>query len=259
MSLAATSRAARNSGPDPTNVTWARWLRIGFWFCTVIAVAVVLRRLFVLASPPHAGPPQLVALDAVFASHAGLTLAHILPALAFVVLTPLVFMRRFTRSNWPERLLFPLGAVVGDERLFRGWMVGALGRPTFQHAISGFAGPGVPVLASRRACTQTSLAAAGDWDPVGHCYNSTGDGLFLCHQQADASRTTTVLWHRLLDRVLDQHHRGGVLASFRTIPVAAGVMGAVWVVAVPGIAWEPLRFAACDRQRLPLLSTSPRP
>jgi hypothetical protein len=113
VSFAATSRAVRNFGPDPTNVTWPRWLRIGFWFCTVIAVAVVLRRLFALASPPHAGPPQLVALDAVFASHAGLTLAHILPALAFVVLTPLVFMRRFTRSNWPERLLFPLGAVVG--------------------------------------------------------------------------------------------------------------------------------------------------
>ena len=45
--------------------------------------------------------------------HAGLTLAHILPALAFVMLTPLVFVRRFAHAVWPERLLFPLGAIVG--------------------------------------------------------------------------------------------------------------------------------------------------
>ena len=55
----------------------------------------------------------MVALDAVFASHAILTLSHILPALAFVVVTPFVFMGRFARAVWPERLLFPLGAVVG--------------------------------------------------------------------------------------------------------------------------------------------------
>jgi hypothetical protein len=89
------------------------WLRIGFWACTVIAVAVVLRRVFALASPSQSGPAQMVALDAWFASHAGLTLLHILPALAFVVLAPLVYMRRFAHTAWPERLLFPLGLCVG--------------------------------------------------------------------------------------------------------------------------------------------------
>jgi len=54
----------------------------------------------------------MVALDTTFASHAVLTLAHILPALTFVLLTPFVFLRR-TRWIWPERLLFPLGAIVG--------------------------------------------------------------------------------------------------------------------------------------------------
>src|SRR3977135_1239122 len=90
-----------------------RWLRIGFWACIVISVAVVLRRTVALVSPPQSAPPQLAALDAAFASHAALTLAHIIPALAFVVLAPFVYLRRFAGAAWPERLLFSLGAVVG--------------------------------------------------------------------------------------------------------------------------------------------------
>jgi hypothetical protein len=54
----------------------------------------------------------MAALDAVFASHAALTLAHILPALAFVLLAPFVLLRR-SGAAWAEGLLFPLGAVVG--------------------------------------------------------------------------------------------------------------------------------------------------
>ena len=88
-------------------------LRVGFWICSVIAVAVVIRRVLALAYPPRSAPPQLTALDAVFASHAALTLVHILPALAFVVLTPLVFARRFEQLVWPEQLLFLLGTAVG--------------------------------------------------------------------------------------------------------------------------------------------------
>jgi hypothetical protein len=53
----------------------------------------------------------MVALDAVFASHAVLTLAHILPALAFVLVVPFVYLLH--GAAWPERLLFPLGVVVG--------------------------------------------------------------------------------------------------------------------------------------------------
>src|SRR5271170_6229042 len=89
------------------------WLRIGFWACIAIAIAVVVRRVFALAFPPRSAPPQLAALDAVFASHAALTLAHILPALAFVVVAPLVVFRKPGGAVWPERLIFPLGLVVG--------------------------------------------------------------------------------------------------------------------------------------------------
>ena len=94
------------------HASW-RWVRIGFWACTAISVAVVLRRTVALIQPPQSAPPQLAALDATFASHMALTLMHILPALAFVALAPLVYIRRFAGAAWPKRLLFPLGAVVG--------------------------------------------------------------------------------------------------------------------------------------------------
>jgi hypothetical protein len=108
---------ATSPQPNPTALTASHpsptFLRIGFWICTVIAVAVVIRRLFALAAPSHGGPPQLAQLDDDFASHAALTLAHIIPALIFVLLSPLVVFSRFAHLRWPERILFPLGAIVG--------------------------------------------------------------------------------------------------------------------------------------------------
>jgi uncharacterized membrane protein YsdA (DUF1294 family) len=88
-------------------------LRIGFWICIVIAVAVVIRRLVALAHPSFSGPPQMAALDQVFASHTALTLAHIIPALAFVLITPFALLPRFAALQWPERWLFPLGVITG--------------------------------------------------------------------------------------------------------------------------------------------------
>jgi hypothetical protein len=79
----------------------------------LIAVAVVVRRLVAFGFPSPSGPPQMVQLDRVFASHSALTLAHILPAMAFVVLTPFALSRRFSHLHWPERWLFPLGGIVG--------------------------------------------------------------------------------------------------------------------------------------------------
>lgn len=89
------------------------WLRVGFWACTLIAVAVVIRRIVALEFPSPSGPAQLVELDRIFASHTALTLAHILPALAFVVLAPFAISHRFSRAAWPDRWLFPLGGIVG--------------------------------------------------------------------------------------------------------------------------------------------------
>jgi hypothetical protein len=88
-------------------------LRIGFWICVVIGAAAVIRRLVALAAPAHNGPPQMAGLDDAFASHTALTLSHIVPAILFVLLSPLVVFARFSRLKWPDRILFPLGAVVG--------------------------------------------------------------------------------------------------------------------------------------------------
>ena len=88
------------------------WLRIGFWICIVISVAVVLR-VFALSARPQNGPPQMAALDDVFASHAALTYAHIVPALLFVLLTPAMVFRRASRPAWIDRVFYLIGAVVG--------------------------------------------------------------------------------------------------------------------------------------------------
>jgi hypothetical protein len=104
-------RANRVYSVYPSYPFYPRWLKAGFWVCVVIAVAVVLRRVVALAHPAGGASP-MAGLDAVFASHAALTLGHILPAVAFVLLTPFVLSRRFG-GRWAERLFFPLGAVVG--------------------------------------------------------------------------------------------------------------------------------------------------
>jgi hypothetical protein len=101
------------SAHDVEDLALPLWMRCGFWICVVIAIAVVFRRIFALAHPARSGPPQLLMLDALFASHAVLTLAHILPALAFVLLCPLLLVRTPGKGPWLEMLLLPIGAVVG--------------------------------------------------------------------------------------------------------------------------------------------------
>jgi hypothetical protein len=54
----------------------------------------------------------MATLDAEFASHTALILTHILPAMAFVLLSPIVLLSR-SDASWPPRLLFALGAAVG--------------------------------------------------------------------------------------------------------------------------------------------------
>jgi len=122
-------------------------LRVGFWICIAIAVAVVLRRLVALAHPSTSGPPQLSGLDASFESHAMLTVAHIVPALVFVLLVPLYFSRRFAYTVWLERLLFFPGHDCGHHRLCHErrccWrLAGTLGSSLLQHP--------VPLLARSR-------------------------------------------------------------------------------------------------------------
>jgi hypothetical protein len=106
--MATIDTIARQSRPAPL------LLRAGFWICIVIAVAVVARRVVALATPPSSSAPaQLAGLDAAFASHAALTLAHILPALLFVLLAPVALSKTAKYALRAQSLLFPIGAIVG--------------------------------------------------------------------------------------------------------------------------------------------------
>jgi hypothetical protein len=107
------SRLELSSAVRARAITPPRWLLTGFWICIVIAVAVVVRRLWALGHPARSGPPQLATLDEFFAGHAAITLAHIVPALFFVLLIPVFYSRRFGDRVWTERLLYGLGGVVG--------------------------------------------------------------------------------------------------------------------------------------------------
>lgn len=104
--------AKQPSTPLPLHPSSSLWLQIVFWISVAISVAVVLRRVLALARPTQNLPPPLAALDNTFASHAALTLAHIFPALAFVLISPLIVFRRFANLKWPERVFFPLGFLV---------------------------------------------------------------------------------------------------------------------------------------------------
>jgi hypothetical protein len=106
---------ASEQGRAPAfNVRFPLALKIGFWFCIVIAVAVVIRRVVALSTPPStSAPPQLAGLDAWFVSHAALTYVHILCALAFVLLLPLLFWSRTRSSHTLQRAIYPAGLIVG--------------------------------------------------------------------------------------------------------------------------------------------------
>jgi hypothetical protein len=85
--------------------------------CVIGATAAILR-MVALAHPAKNGPPQMVKLDALFAAKASLTLAHIVPALALMLLVPFQFSRRFRTRHlkahrWIGRVVMVLGLIVG--------------------------------------------------------------------------------------------------------------------------------------------------
>lgn len=107
------SSPSQNAPASPFDAKSPLWLRIGFWISIAISVAVVIRRVVAIAVPTRNGPPQMVALDDAFASHVTLTLAHIVPALIFVLLAPLIVFRPGKRPAWIEGVFYPLGLIVG--------------------------------------------------------------------------------------------------------------------------------------------------
>lgn len=104
--------AGRNPG-IPSFTRFPLPLKIGFWLCIVIAVAVVIRRIIALSTPPNPhAPQQLAALDTWFASHDTLTYVHILCALVLIALLPLLFWSRTRNSLILARAFFLIGITV---------------------------------------------------------------------------------------------------------------------------------------------------
>ncbi len=108
------SSNALTAEAQPSMPQVPRALRVGFWLCIVIGIAVVLRRALVLARPRATSrPPALLRLDTYFLTHATLTYVHIFAALFFVCVLPFVFWSR-TRASAIVRLSFyTLGTIVG--------------------------------------------------------------------------------------------------------------------------------------------------
>jgi uncharacterized membrane protein len=101
--------------------TWL-WGLVGL--LTLIGIVVVARRYSVLISPSISADSVNPAkdLDANFARHRGLTLAHIVPALFYITLLPFQFTNRLRGAfpklhRWNGRVLVALGAYVASTAL----------------------------------------------------------------------------------------------------------------------------------------------
>ena len=127
------------SGPtlqaQRTNRTLVRFLWMAVIFLAFIGLAVATRRTVVLLKPGALSSPRNPAadLDAHFTSERVLVLTHILPAMLYMVLGPLQFVRglrsRYPRIHrWSGRIFLAASAVVGISglRLAFGKTVGGL-------------------------------------------------------------------------------------------------------------------------------------
>lgn len=105
---------------SPLRFQGAMWA--GMILLCLIGAATVIRRIFALAHPAQNAPPQLAALDAVFAQKPVLTLLHIVPALVLVTLVPFQFSRSFRNRHlrihrWMGRTIMVLGLIIGTSAL----------------------------------------------------------------------------------------------------------------------------------------------
>lgn len=97
-----------------TRLLWSAIILLAF-----IGIAVATRRTMVLFRPvvTNASNPA-AALDAHFADHRALTLTHILPAMLFMILGPLQFVRSIRARHpavhrWSGRIFLLASAIVG--------------------------------------------------------------------------------------------------------------------------------------------------
>ena len=88
------------------------WLLAAFIVSVLIAIAVVVRRTVALISPAAGNSARGAAIDATFAAHKTLTLLHILPAAAFVLVAAKLLLSK-QQSLLLNRVFYALGAWTG--------------------------------------------------------------------------------------------------------------------------------------------------
>src|SRR5262249_21906684 len=91
---------------------------IALMLLCVIGAAAAIRRIVALTTTQLAGASPFASLDVHFDAKAGMTLIHIVPSLAFVLLVPLQFVsplrpRHPLFHRWIGRVLICLGIVAG--------------------------------------------------------------------------------------------------------------------------------------------------
>lgn len=100
----------------PVKTSRLRWVAL-YGLCIIAAAAAVRRIVALLLPAVPLNSAQYAYLDAQFASHRALTLAHIIPALVFVVLLPAWFARSIRQNARAyrrlSRILLVLGAIIG--------------------------------------------------------------------------------------------------------------------------------------------------
>ena len=111
----------QNAEAKTANPKLARFLWIAVIFLAFIGVAVAARRTIVLLKPVPAATRSknpAANLDGHFASERVLVLGHVLPAMLFMVLGPLQFVRKLRAKHpkfhrWSGRIFLASSAVVG--------------------------------------------------------------------------------------------------------------------------------------------------
>jgi len=88
-------------------------------FLALVGIAAAVRRGIVLFHPANSSTPNPAAeLDAHFADHRGLTLAHVVPAVLFMILGPLQFVKNLRAKHpslhrWSGRVFLVSAAIIG--------------------------------------------------------------------------------------------------------------------------------------------------
>src|SRR5437763_137438 len=119
--------SSTRQNPTGSASAYPRALRLWFWFCVIVAIGVVLRRLKELISPSVNPRSPMAELETSFSSHSALTAAHIVPAAVFVLCSIFVLSRR-SIGRPVQWLFFITGWITGltayamSVNAFGGWI-----------------------------------------------------------------------------------------------------------------------------------------